>query len=102
MMEIDEILSLFRHDSFRYTKYNTDRLEELIMTYLNELFLDTLGCDYSKESVYRAVMACNAEYEPRMTEVSGKELRDFWEVYREFDEGGPNAIAPLIIASCRA
>lgn len=47
------------------------------MTYLNELFLDTLGCDYSKESVYRAVMACNAEYEPRMTEVSGKELRDF-------------------------
>lgn len=72
------------------------------MMYLSELFLDTLGSDYSKESVTRAVLACNAEYESRMTEVSGKELRDFWEVYREFDEGGPNAIAPLIIASCRA
>lgn len=72
------------------------------MSYLSELFLDTLGSDYSRESVNCAVMACNAEYETRMTEVPGKELRDFWEVYREFDEGGPNVIAPLIIASCRS
>lgn len=36
-----------------------------------------------------------------VSEVSEKELRDFWDVYREFDEGGPDTIASLIIASRR-
>lgn len=72
------------------------------MPCLSELFLDSLGSDYSMGSVTSAVMTCNAEYESRMTGISVKELRDFWEVHREFDEGGSNAIAPLIISSSRA
>ena len=72
------------------------------MTYLSELFLETLDGDYSKESVNRAVMACNAEYELRTTEVPKKELKDFWEVYREFDNFRSEDPAPLIVVSCRA
>lgn len=58
--------------------------------YLSEVFLETLDENFTKESVLRAVEACEREFNSRSEDLeqaaSHKELLDFWDVYREFDE----------------
>lgn len=45
--------------------------------YLSELFLDTIGNDFSKESLHHALTVCDTEYKSR--KVSERELIDFYD-----------------------
>ena len=50
--------------------------------YLSELFLDTIGEDYKKESLHHALTICDMEYKSR--KVSERELIEFYDVVKEF------------------
>lgn len=59
--------------------------------YLSGLFLEKLAEEFTKESVKRALNACEEEFRGRMAdrEVTLEvrtELMDFWDAYQEFDE----------------
>lgn len=66
------------------------------MAYLSELFLHTLGTDFSHESVTKAILACDKEYQQREN-VSEDELYDFIDVYFEFHEDFRDTDVPLLL-----
>ena len=54
--------------------------------YLSNLFLRTIGNDYSIESVKRAVEVCDGLYKTKIEDgtITGQEMYDFYDVYKEF------------------
>lgn len=69
------------------------------MTYLSELFIDTLASDYSDKSVEQAVITCDEEFTSRGSFVTKTEICDFWDVYREFDDEYTGKLVPLLIVA---
>lgn len=53
------------------------------MNYLSELFLQSIGNDFTDKSLQEALNACNTEFLSR--NVSSQELRDFYDVVKEFN-----------------
>lgn len=54
--------------------------------YLSNLFLRTIGNDYSIESVKRAVEVCDGLYKTKIEDgtITEQEMYDFYDVYKEF------------------
>lgn len=70
------------------------------MTYLSELFLETLEANKSFEhpSVAKAVEICNAEYLLRKDQQLGEyELRDFLDVFLDFFDDFTNSRLAIVL-----
>ena len=56
------------------------------MSYLSEVFLREAGMTASEENIRKGLEACEKEFEKRNCQCDEQELRDLWDVAREFED----------------
>lgn len=56
------------------------------MSYLSELFLGEAGTAASGENIRKGLEACEEEFVKRNCQCGEQELRDLWDVAREFED----------------
>lgn len=56
------------------------------MSYLSEVFLSEAGMTASIENIRKGLEACEQEFEKRNCKCDEQELRDLWDVAREFED----------------
>lgn len=56
------------------------------MSYLSEVFLREAGMAVSEEKIRKGLEACEQEFEKRNFQCDEQELRDLWDVAREFED----------------
>ena len=56
------------------------------MSYLSEVFLREAGMTTSGENIRKGLEACEEEFVKRNCQCGEQELRDLWDVAREFED----------------
>ena len=56
------------------------------MSYLSEVFLGEAGMTASVENIRKGLEACEQEFGKRNCQCDEQELRDLWDVAREFED----------------